>query len=1209
MRKNPRNDKVLRAITIGLAAMMATTSMPLTVLADDTEPAPEPEKKSYSDTEETKSESADEARESVDDTAPEVNIIVEHLENLENIKTGDLGTSQDTEGNTVDNVDALVNADKEDGVEGSAIQADIAAAETALAAVDANLTIVENNEGIKGTGFEEAFAANLNAYKAIVAVYGVDGPTGEAAENFGKLKDWIFGYAYGERTVGKYNGLRAEAAIKEAAEYKSETAANADVVAAVTDAGEIAKAAKAEQEKADNAGNDAEAKAAEAEQTFTDLLETINTAPTIADANTAYDDLVKALDDAEFDIDAKQTIYDNAQEAYEQLLEDYKAKQKAVADAQEAYNEAASLVDKFTNGYVDLVDAHDKKQDNLRAHNTNLDLAKTNVGTAESALQDAADRLALMSQALNAAKTAIMADEGNAILAAVDVASSTSRNWDEEEALFNSIIMNYYVPQVLEADEVVGTPKWTKISVDGSDGDRNYFALTYKKGDDEQTIYLDYVMADKDGSEYKDASGVRKNGKSSSQIIIFKKTPNEKLAADAEAAALKKKETALLYDNADITVDRYKVIDTDGKAVYLNKDYVDGELNKDQDEAAIVNINGIYFKKGDDVGTATYYESTGIVVSDTDEDVATEIIVNGTPAEEYTTETIEGTDKVVKTYTADVTTITYHKSLADSSVEYDSRQSDTALADAQADLDGIAESLGDRYIDGDVVVTEHHDAVSKYVATGTYVPVFSETINIDQVYQTEWGSVGDENDKKNAIEGVYNQYKNEIEKNYVILGSSGTKKLDGTVLKDGGLLGTIGSWFTAEKVQVTGSITFTYVTQDYYYANRAQCNDLVNNDGNIKEGHLKKMASVAVESAEGATEDAAKQAFMNKIGANVYANGIDVTTEDKSTAAYDLYGFTYSYWDEDSRVTKKTETVRKDTYTNTQKVYGDVIQNQDGETLLVQATDVKFNDYLNKVKEYNALVDEVKAAQEKVTAAQTAVNNLKSYADGKKARAVHGLPIYDITKDITKDETQLDDLAAFVKDAEAKLQKAKEDLAALKDRLAEAEAARDARIAALTPAPSRSRDEARVYAGGDDAGAGVYVAPVAAPVVFPGIALPDAGVAGVRIASTTGRGGAGRDTEDAGVAGVREDGAADFDLVAKPDDTLDKKVADKKKTVTIKDEAPALAANPLEEQKNMNWWWLLIIAALGATGYEMYKKNQEKKAEKAAVADSLKKEN
>lgn len=48
--------------------------------------------------------------------------------------------------------------------------------------------------------------------------------------------------------------------------------------------------------------------------------------------------------------------------------------------------------------------------------------------------------------------------------------------------------------------------------------------------------------------------------------------------------------------------------------------------------------------------------------------------------------------------------------------------------------------------------------------------------------------------------------------------------------------------------------------------------------------------------------------------------------------------------------------------------------------------------------------------------------------------------------------------------------------------------------------------------------------------------------------------------------------------------------------VNIADEAVPLADVAVEsEQAKMSWWWWLIILILGATGYEMYKKHNEKK--------------
>lgn len=46
----------------------------------------------------------------------------------------------------------------------------------------------------------------------------------------------------------------------------------------------------------------------------------------------------------------------------------------------------------------------------------------------------------------------------------------------------------------------------------------------------------------------------------------------------------------------------------------------------------------------------------------------------------------------------------------------------------------------------------------------------------------------------------------------------------------------------------------------------------------------------------------------------------------------------------------------------------------------------------------------------------------------------------------------------------------------------------------------------------------------------------------------------------------------------------------------IEDEETPLAA-PLEEQSKMSWWWLLLIALLGVTGEEMYRRHRKKMAE------------
>lgn len=49
-------------------------------------------------------------------------------------------------------------------------------------------------------------------------------------------------------------------------------------------------------------------------------------------------------------------------------------------------------------------------------------------------------------------------------------------------------------------------------------------------------------------------------------------------------------------------------------------------------------------------------------------------------------------------------------------------------------------------------------------------------------------------------------------------------------------------------------------------------------------------------------------------------------------------------------------------------------------------------------------------------------------------------------------------------------------------------------------------------------------------------------------------------------------------------------------TVVVEDEETPLAG-PVEEQSKMSWWWLLLIAVLGVTGEEMYRRHRKKVAE------------
>ena len=46
----------------------------------------------------------------------------------------------------------------------------------------------------------------------------------------------------------------------------------------------------------------------------------------------------------------------------------------------------------------------------------------------------------------------------------------------------------------------------------------------------------------------------------------------------------------------------------------------------------------------------------------------------------------------------------------------------------------------------------------------------------------------------------------------------------------------------------------------------------------------------------------------------------------------------------------------------------------------------------------------------------------------------------------------------------------------------------------------------------------------------------------------------------------------------------------------IADGEVPLAAAKTDQKGNMSWWWILVVAALGATGTELYRRHQKKPA-------------
>ena len=243
----------------------------------------------------------------------------------------------------------------------------------------------------------------------------------------------------------------------------------------------------------------------------------------------------------------------------------------------------------------------------------------------------------------------------------------------------------------------------------------------------------------------------------------------------------------------------------------------------------------------------------------------------------------------------------------------------------------------------------------------------------------------------------------------------------------------------------------------------------------------------------------------------------------------------------------------------------------------------KYEDAWNKAVQAKGKVED---AQKEVKALIDSINALKNVSGSEYEKKLAEL----------KDKLDV---------AQKNLEDATKDKAAVDEAYGRALAAYEDAVARLTPAPATGDEETAPTAGGGTttAPAPAVVTTLAGAPVFAlpagGVAAPAAGVAGAR----TSRGAAidadsaAADTEDttAKIAPTKE---VEEDALAITKDTIK----------TIKDNETPLSSLTEDSTQKMNWWWLLLIALLGATGEEIYRRNKKKKEEEAALKAEIDKE-
>ena len=914
---------------------------------------------------------------------------------------------------------------------------------------------------------------------------------------------------------------------------------NADTALGVAEAkdklsdAELDKAA----EEADKAGQTAE-EAKDAMQAAQDKvngqIENIKDAASITDANAAYEEAKKTADQAQADFDAKLGEYNTAKTAYEE------AAQK-VAAYEKAYEEAVNSADA-----------------NAEAAAAELEAAKTN---AEA-----------LAKALEAAKGAV--DKSAA--GAMDIADKEALtqgdnglNWKNEDKLFISIMQNYYLPEVqkITADDI------KVVRRQGEDNNtKNYFEVTYTdENGNKQTKFYNYVMDDKQTSK--------------DNIVIFEKRIEEVNWKTAQ----------------ETNPDQY--VKENGDTITVS------EVEKGLKDGTIIAVDGKKVIKND--GTES------IIISDNNQKTENgEVDTDVNEATEKESWKLDENGNLIKTVTADVTTITYTDAKFTSTEQYQTEaERDAAAAAKEKDLKDAAGK--------DVTVTGTEKTDYTYTGNGTYIPTFTKTVNVKDE-EVEWKHTDKKTDygvrtEEEAVAKVTKEQEKALsnkindDDDLYLIGVSSDLKVTGY---------TEDHWYDDSDFLVSGTVSATYAKVTKKTVDQSTFGSLWNDikalfgkgeatnkkledaarkaveaDGGIfvsanwddwkfGKATIRYVAGVSVKTDEKTTAADAQNAVQDAALAQAKASGAtgvyNVKTTDTDTIAHTSYSYEIDYLEKTGETTTNTA-VRTETYANAEVLTGQIIQNLNyiqGNIKLTQK-DTEYRKFVDDAKaltqKYQKLLQDAQDAQKDVETAQAKVNELKAEIEALKSNRTSNLGA-------------LKELEGKLAVAEQNKKDAEDTLKEILGSLDEAGGELDKVIERLTPAPTPGTPaggEGETGGAGDteEGGAGE-----AATVVTP-VALAAAPAAQATVVA--------QNQAAAPVVQIADEAAPLAEAAPANTQETVQAGSDKEETkeaVNIEEEAVPLADVAVEsEQAKMSWWWWLIILILGATGYEMYKKHNEKK--------------
>ena len=837
--------------------------------------------------------------------------------------------------------------------------------------------------------------------------------------------------------------------------------------------------------------------------------------------------------------------YEEVKTTVDQAQADFDAKLGEYNTAKTAYEEAAQKVAAYEKAYEEAVNSADA---NAEAAAAELEAAKTN---AEA-----------LAKALEAAKGAVDTSAAGALDIADKEAltqGDNGLNWKNEDQLFISIMQNYYLPEVqkITADDI------KVVRRQGEDNNtKNYFEVTYTdENGNKQTKFYNYVMDDKQTSK--------------DNIVIFEKRIEEVNWKTAQ----------------ETNPDQY--VKENGDTITVS------EVEKGLKDGTIIAVDGKKVIKND--GTES------IIISDNNQKTENgEVDTDVNEATEKESWKLDENGNLIKTVTADVTTITYTDAKFTSTEQYQTEaERDAAAAAKEKDLKDAAGK--------DVTVTGTEKTDYTYTGNGTYIPTFTKTVNVKDE-EVEWKHTDKKTDygvrtEEEAVAKVTKEQEKALsnkindDDDLYLIGVSSDLKVTGY---------TEDHWYDDSDFLVSGTVSATYAKVTKKTVDQSTFGSLWNDikalfgngettnkkledaarkaveadggifvsanwdDWKLGKATIRYVAGVSVKTDEKTTAAEAQNAVQDAALAQAKASGAtgvyNVKTTDTDTIAHTSYSYEIDYLEKTGETTTNTA-VRTETYANAEVLTGQIIQNLNyiqGNIKLTQKDEAyrKFVDDAKALTEkYQKLLQDAKAAQGEVEAAQGKVDVLKAEIEALKSNRTSNLGA-------------LKELEGKLAVAEQNKKDAEDTLKEILDSLDKAGGELDKVIERLTPAPTPAAP-----AGGDSAGGS---SDTGETVVNP-IVLAPAPVAQATVVTQN----------QAAAQGVTQIADEVAPLAANVEEDTQKTAEEAPKAeeaVNIADEAVPLADVAVEsEHAKMSWWWWLIILILGATGYEMYKKHNEKK--------------